>query len=392
MILTNKQEEAVKLCVQRFKNREPYTCIAGYAGTGKSTTVKFIIDALGLHPDFVAYVAYTGKAATVLMQKGCPNATTAHRLLYRSVQKPDGKFKYIPRPTLPGYRLIIVDEVSMLPKEMWDLLLTHKVHVIALGDPEQLPPVSKDSDNHVLDNPHIFLDEIMRQAQESEIIRLSMHVREGKPLSTFDNTKEEVQIIDKNEIVDGMFTWADQILCATNNNRNHLNSYVRNMLGHGPTLEEGDKVIGLTNHWEVMDTNETYALTNGTIGYVSSLSEDNMYFPFWIYKDPVPVYKITMADEVVTFPHLIIDKKLINTNEKTLTAKQEYMIRKAIKEQEPPYEFAYGYAITVWKAQGSSWPKVMLFEEWFPKETEEHRRYLYTGITRAENRLVVVKK
>jgi len=51
-----------------------------------------------------------------------------------------------------------------------------------------LPPVpdgNEDPDNHVLDHPHIFLDEIMRQAQESEIIRLSMHVREGNPLLTF---------------------------------------------------------------------------------------------------------------------------------------------------------------------------------------------------------------
>ena len=46
MILTRKQEEAVRIAVARYKNKEPYTCIAGYAGTGKSTTVKFIIDAL----------------------------------------------------------------------------------------------------------------------------------------------------------------------------------------------------------------------------------------------------------------------------------------------------------------------------------------------------------
>jgi hypothetical protein len=50
--------------------------------------------------------------------------------------------------------------------------------------------MEEDPNNHVLDNPHIFLDEIMRQAQESEIIRLSMHVREGKPIMTFPCSKE----------------------------------------------------------------------------------------------------------------------------------------------------------------------------------------------------------
>ena len=38
------------------------------------------------------------------------------------------------------------------------------------GDPGQLPPINKDEDNHLLDNPHIFLDENMRQEAENEII------------------------------------------------------------------------------------------------------------------------------------------------------------------------------------------------------------------------------
>ena len=86
MILTNKQQEGLKIAVQRYKDREPYTVISGYAGSGKSTLIKFIISALGLEDDEVAYVAYTGKAAQVLKQKGCPNAETAHKLLYKAVR------------------------------------------------------------------------------------------------------------------------------------------------------------------------------------------------------------------------------------------------------------------------------------------------------------------
>ena len=62
------------------------------------------------------------------------------------------------------------------------LLFSHNVYVICLGDPFQLPPIEKDEDNHLLDNPHIFLDEIMRQATESGIIRLTMDIRDKKPL------------------------------------------------------------------------------------------------------------------------------------------------------------------------------------------------------------------
>lgn len=136
MILTNKQQEGLKIAVARFKAHEPYTCVSGYAGSGKSTLIKFIVNALELKDDQVAYVAYTGKAASVLRHKGCPNAMTAHKLLYYSKRLPNGKFLYRPRPSLDGdYKVIVVDEVSMLPKQLWDLLLSHGIYVLACGDP-----------------------------------------------------------------------------------------------------------------------------------------------------------------------------------------------------------------------------------------------------------------
>lgn len=109
----------------------------------------------------MAYIAYTGKAAQVLRNKGNPGAMTAHRLLYKSIQKKDGTFVHIPRDELNSdCDIVVVDEVSMLPKPMWNLLLSHGVYVIACGDPGQLPPIGEE--NGVLENPHIFLDEIMR--------------------------------------------------------------------------------------------------------------------------------------------------------------------------------------------------------------------------------------
>ena len=100
---------------------------------------------------------------------------------------PNGTYKFYPRSRGEmEYKIVVVDEVSMLPRPMWELLMTHNVYILATGDPGQLPPINPDDDNHVLDKPHVFLDEIMRQAQDSEIIRLSMHIREGQPLSTFE--------------------------------------------------------------------------------------------------------------------------------------------------------------------------------------------------------------
>lgn len=138
LVLTKRQEEGLRIAVERYRARESYTCIAGYAGSGKSTLVKFIIAALDVDPETeVCYIAYTGKASKVLQQKGCQNAMTAHKLLYYSKQKPNGRFEFKPRPKLdnPDLRVIVVDEISMLPKDMWELLLSHRIYVLALGDP-----------------------------------------------------------------------------------------------------------------------------------------------------------------------------------------------------------------------------------------------------------------
>lgn len=138
MVLTNKQEEALRECLRRYRNGEQYTVISGYAGTGKSTLVEFIISALDLDKELeVAYCAFTGKAAQVLVSKGCPNATTAHNLLYNAkLNRKTGKYIFIPKIRLDSnLKLVVVDEISMLPKNMWELLLSHGIHVIACGDP-----------------------------------------------------------------------------------------------------------------------------------------------------------------------------------------------------------------------------------------------------------------
>ena len=56
-----------------------------------------------------------------------------------------------------------------------------------------------------------------------------------------------------------------------------------------------------------------------------------------------------------------------------------------------PMEFTYGYAITTHKSQGSEWDKVLVIEEKFPYDKEEHARWLYTAVTRASSRLVLIR-
>ena len=390
MILTNKQEAGLKLAVARYKMNEPWTCIAGYAGTGKSTLVQFIIAALGLNADDVAYVTFTGKAASVLRHKGCPNAMTAHKLLYYSKRMPSGKFVFKPRPILEGnYSLIVVDEISMLPNDLWELLLSHKKHVIALGDPFQIPPIDKKQDNHVLDTPHIFLDEIMRQAEESEIIRLTMDIRDYKP--PMYSKGNEIQVLRPNEVVDGMYHWADQIICATNRKRHEINNYMRQAAGRGAEPESGDKIICCRNCWDIMDTSGDNALVNGTIGILGDFVEGFQEYPIFGFPT-VPILTANISTVDGDFEKVILDYQMLKEGKPFLTPEQSYQIyrRPDLKNLEP-VDFNYGYAITGHRAQGSEWDKVLVFEEKFPFDKEEHARWLYTAATRASDKLVLVR-
>lgn len=303
---------------------------------------------------------------------------------------PDGKFKFYPKPFLDGeLKLIIVDEVSMLPLDLWNRLLSHKVHIIASGDPFQLPPINKDSDNKVLENPHIFLDQIMRQAAESEIIQLTMAIREQKPIGWYKGA--EVQILPKEELVDGMLHWADQIITATNNKRHSINSQMRTSKGFDSEPTVGDKIICLRNNWEFLDSVGESALVNGTIGYITEHNKWDATYPLYELRDKkIPILTTSIKTELdELFIDIAADYTAITTGEKFLSPQEEYALARA--KISGPIEFNYGYAITCHRAQGSEWDKVLVIEEKFPFNKEEHARWLYTACTRASEKLVLIR-
>lgn len=379
MELTNLQEKGLKIACERYRNKEPYTVIAGYAGTGKSTLVEFIIDALGLYNDEVAYVAYTGKASLVLQNKGCDGAMTSHKLLYNTRENADGTFTHIPKDELDNkYKLIIVDEVSMLPNDLWKLLLSHKVPIIALGDSFQLPPIG--DDNHVLDKPHIFLNEVMRQAKENPIIRLSMDIREGRWVEY--GGPKEARVMHKEDVLPRLMLGADQVLCGKNATRHSINMQMRRHKWGDKYKDspiDGDKIICLKNSWGTL-SDDYSPLINGMIGTIKNVKiNDTKYFH--------PNLRGKFESECNgTFKSMPMDYKLMTTGEPTINKDNWHKYPKQFR----PYEFAYGDCITVHKSQGSQWDKVLIFDEWLGNR-EEHARWLYTGVTRAAERVVVAK-
>ena len=392
MELTKRQEQGLKVAIARYQNREKYTCISGYAGSGKSTLVKFIVQSLpGIDPEKdVVYATFTGKAAQVLLKKGNNNVSTLHKLLFESLPRPDGTWYRKPVERIP-YKIVVIDEVSMVPDSMIQQLFKYSCYIIALGDPFQLPPVTKDDVNTLLDKPHVFLNEIMRQAQESEIIRVSMDIREGKDLSLLDG--KEVKIFDKSQFTTDMMLWADQVLVGTNATRINLNNTMRDMLGRSGGPQEGDKIICLKNEWDILADNED-PLVNGTIGFLQNCYSTYVSFPRYLGGHRFDVLQSDfVTDGGALFTDINMDKKMIMTGEKCCDWKTAYAIGRNREHcWKLPKEFTYGYAITGHKAQGSQWDKVLIVEEKFPFDKTEHARWLYTAVTRAVEKAVIIKK
>lgn len=394
MILTKKQEEGLKIAVQRHRDNEKYTVISGYAGSGKSTLVRFIIDALDVEEDRVCYSAFTGKAAEILRKKGNKNVCTLHKLLYDHFPKPAGGFFRKPKEFL-GYDIVVVDEVSMAPKTLMDLLFSHQVYVICLGDPFQLPPIDKDEDNQLLNKPHIFLDEIMRQAQESEIIRLTMKIREGEDIEAFNGN--EVKILPSTQLTTGVLQWGDQVLTATNAKRQMINTKMRSLLGFEGDPQDGDKLICLRNYWEDISDIDGNSLINGTIGILNNSFKTERYIPRFI-NSPIPYFDILVGDLIIPetddfYRMTEIDYKMLTTGDKCCDWRLSYQLGRLRPRygEIVPKEFTYAYAITVHKAQGSEWDKVVVVEESFPFKKIEHAQWLYTACTRASEKLVLIR-
>lgn len=393
MILTKKQEEGLKTAVARHRDGEKYTVIAGYAGTGKSTLVRYIIDALDVEESRVCYCAFTGKAAEVLKKKGNKNVATLHRLLYEHIPRPAGGFFRKPKPFI-DYDVVVVDEVSMAPKSLIELLFKHKVYVICLGDPFQLPPIDKDEDNHLLDNPHIFLDEIMRQEEDSEIIQLTMKIRNQEPIDYFNGN--EIKIIPYSDLNTGVLQWGDQVLTATNAKRRAINNQMRALEGRTGEPVDGDKIICLRNYWDDSSLNGD-ALINGTIGILQNSFRTWREIPRFIQSD-IRKFDVLVGDLIVpetndVYEMTEMDRQMIITGEKCCDWRLSYKLGKLRSKygEFVPKEFTYAYAITTHKSQGSEWDKVVVLEEKFPFDKNEHARWLYTACTRASEKLVLVR-
>ncbi|MEM8936063.1 MAG: AAA family ATPase, partial [Pseudomonadota bacterium] len=332
----------------------------GYAGAGKTTLARHIADDAD---GDVSFAAFTGKAAYVMRQKGCVDATTIHALIYRpSAADDDGAPSFTIRRDAPASKadLIIVDECSMVDEDLGRDLLSFGKPVLVLGDPAQLPPV-KGGGFFTDAEPDVMLTEIHRQAADNPIIRLSMAIRENEP---FSEITDQCRVISKEDLSTEDTLAADQVLVGSNKTRKRYNERLRALHGFADvTPEAGERLVCLRN-------NKKKGLLNGGVWTVASRRSPR--------KDRV---RLSVTPEeggrAIT----------VSTPRAFFTDGPETV---PFQNRRGADEFDYGYALTVHKAQGSQWDSLVLFDESYM--FREHRlRWLYTGVTRAAEKLVVVR-
>lgn len=335
--------------------------LAGFAGTGKSTLAKHIGE--NINGD-VLYGAFTGKAALVLRNKGCDNASTIHSMIYRAEEDKEGRpiFKLNRSSNVRNAKIVIIDECSMVSNDLGSDLESFGTKILVLGDPAQLPPVSG-AGYFTNNEPDFFLTEIHRQALDNPIIRLSMDVREGKKLQY--GKYDESRIIRKSQIDADAILHTDQLIVGKNATRVKFNQNIREMQSKdmsNPVV--GDKVICLKNNKEL-------GLLNGGIWEIIS--------PSILVKDHYKFKVETNDYGEQTQQNVRVHKDFFNGDESLI----DWKIKKNSDE------FTYAYAITCHKSQGSQWENVTVFDESFVFR-DQAKRWLYTATTRASSRLTIV--
>lgn len=351
MSLTNEQKEVLRKIISNLDKSQVQT-LGGYAGTGKSTIISVLLDALKRKGRNFAVCAFTGKATNVLRKKGIEKARTIHSTIYKCIR--DSKDNVIWIPKLPdeieseNIDGFVVDEASMVSKEIHEDLISYNLPVIYVGDHGQLEPIG--TKFNAMQNPMYRLETVHRNA--GEIAHFAEHLRKKLSPWSFKGTKK-VQVIKEAGIENRHLASVDQIICGFNKTRVNLNQRVRTEKKiQYSFLAKGEKVICLRN-------NRTAGLFNGMQGIVTRIRKNDR-FDF-------------ISDDVL-YERIQYDVDQFGKESNDFHFNQE------------PHPFDYAYAITCHKAQGDEWGNVIVYEQ--KTDKWDSARWNYTAASRAKNGLI----
>lgn len=373
--LSEKQREAIELI-----NENNVAIITGGPGTGKTTIIKTIIDLYESIGKKTVLCAPTGRAAKRMTEATGKEAKTLHRLLEIGKLADDKPNPDIDVTPIDG-DIVIIDEVSMVDMFLMNYVLKaifKGTKLILVGDTDQLPSVGPGSVLKDLISskqvPYITLNKIFRQAAKSKIIVNSHKVNDG--VDFFEENDDEDCIDDFDfipetnqskvqEMVLDMYNKDSQIITPTK--KGELGTKTLNKLlqeKYNPyedykiekkfgdvIFREGDKVMQIKNNYDIIwikGTEISSGIFNGEMGILEEIDTSEGKIKIKFDDDKIALYEYADLEQL-----------------------------------------EHSYAITVHKSQGSEFGEV-IFPILNAAPMLLTRNLLYTGMTRAKNRLVML--
>ncbi len=424
--------------------------IKGYAGTGKTTIVSALVNALPYLKKKAVLLAPTGRAAKVLSEYTGMRAYTIHKKIYFVQTTSDGHTLLTLQQNKHKNTIFIVDEASMIPdssanKEnnlfsdrslLEDLILYinegYNCNLMLIGDTAQLPPVGSEISpaldlNYLktsfrLDLTEFELTQVVRQAYESGILTNATNLRKKlknedlkPPFFNIINYQDIISITG-NELEDVLNTAYSQnerdnivIICRSNKRANLFNQEVRKrILYQENEISTGDyMMIVRNNYFWLPEDSETGFIANGDIVELLKINKTEEIYGFRFAdvslrlidfpdeKDlEVKILLDTISTETPSLAYNEYNKlwtEIMKDFEDLPTKRERYQ-----KVKNSPYlnalQVKFAYSLTCHKTQGGQWDIVFIDQGYITEDmiNTEFIRWLYTATTRAVKKLYFI--
>jgi|YNPMSStandDraft_1061717.scaffolds.fasta_scaffold00262_15 exodeoxyribonuclease-5 len=440
---TEEQKFALNLFAEfLFDSSKQVFILNGYAGTGKTTFIKSIVNTLDEFRYSYVLLAPTGRAAKVLSNFCRANSYTIHKFIYK--QKSSTDFRFVLNFQSIKNTIFFVDEASLISNDftesnifgsgrLLDDLLEYVFaynsnKLVLIGDTAQLPPVGA-SHHPALDQKnfeqlsfnvcYVTLKEVVRQHHESHVLINATKLRNNiietineLPIFTFStNEFEYVESIDLLETISASYRnvgLSETIILTYSNKRAlQINRTVRDrILGYDEEVVNGECLMVVKNNYMSLPDELPFSfIANGEIIHIHKILKEKNMYDFRFLKTIVKLSDFpdieldcfllldTLHSEYPSlskeqndklFNNILEDYKDIKNKKKQIQLVRENEYFKAIQVK-------YAYAVTAHKAQGGQWKHVYIDASFlnYNEIRPEILKWFYTAITRATEKVYI---
>jgi len=432
-----------------WKKSNAIFVLKGYAGTGKTTVVKALVNVLPKLGKRIILMAPTGRAAKVLSSYTGLPAHTIHRKIYFAWTSKEGNIIMRLQKNHHKHTLFVVDEASMIPhvtkaegqlfstRNLLDDLFAYvqsgeNCRILFIGDAAQLPPVGLDESPALdtvflkqaynLETDEDELTEVVRQSRESGILENATLIRseipEKKVMFPLFNLKNFSDVIRINgseleEILNRTYSGSGKdnnvVICRSNKRANIYNREIRNrILFLDGEISTGDYLMVVKNNyfWLPPESSAGF-IANGDIVELMRIRKTEELYGFR-FAD-VTIRFLDYPEEKELDVKIILDTLMADSpalpqsenNRLFQTVLEDYADLPARRERVEkvklnPYfnalQVKFAYALTCHKTQGGQWDTVFIDQGYITERmlNTEFLRWLYTAVTRATKRLYLV--